>query len=91
MRQEQEANLHCDDYIFTPGFELTAGNEYTFSFWYITDGRSGWTTLEAKLCSGQTESDILSTIGTSVTSPANETYQQYVATFTPEEDGVYSM
>ena len=56
-----------DDYIFTPGFELTAGNEYTFAFWYVTDGRSGWTTLEAKLCSGQTESDILSTIGTSVT------------------------
>ncbi len=80
-----------NDYIFTPLFELTGGIEYTFAFWYVTDGRSGWTTLEAKLCSGQTESDILSTIGTSVTSPANETYQQYVATFIPEEDGVYSI
>ena len=80
-----------NDYIFTPTFELAGGTEYTFAFWYVTDGRSGWTTLEAKLCSGQTESDILSTIGTSVTSPANETYQQYVATFIPEEDGVYSI
>ncbi len=79
----------CDDYIFTPGFELTAGNEYTFSFWYITDGRSGWTTLEAKLCSGQTAADAISTIGTAVSSPVNTTYQEYTGTFIPDEDGVY--
>ena len=78
-----------NDYIFTPGFELTAGNEYTFSFWYITDGRSGWNTLEAKLCSGQTSADVISTIGTAVSSPVNETYQEYTGTFIPDEDGVY--
>ena len=74
----------CDDYIFTPGFELTAGNEYTFSFWYITDGNNGWTTLEAKLCSGQTSADVISTIGTAVSSPVNETYQEYTGTFIPD-------
>ena len=78
-----------NDYIFTPGFELTAGNEYTFSFWYVTDGNNGWTTLEAKLCSGQTEDDVISTIGTAVSSPTNTTYQEYTGTFIPDEDGVY--
>ena len=68
-----------DDYIFTPGFELT----------YITDGNNGWTTLEAKLCSGQTSADVISTIGTAVSSPVNETYQEYTGTFIPDEDGVY--
>ena len=80
-----------DDYIFTPTFELIGGNEYTFSFWYVTDGNNGWTTLEAKLCSGQTEADVISTIGTAVSSPVNDVYQEYVGTFTPEEDGVYSI
>ncbi len=79
----------CNDYMFTPGFELTAGNEYTFSFWYVTDGDNGWTTLEAKLCSEQTEADVISTIGTAVSSPTNTTYQEYTGTFIPDEDGVY--
>ena len=80
-----------DNYIFTPTFELIGGNEYTFSFWYKTDGYEGWNTLEAKLCSGQTTEDIIATIGTIVSSPVNDVYQEYVGTFTPEEDGVYSI
>jgi hypothetical protein len=32
------------DWFFTPGFAVVAGNTYQFSFWYVTDGLTGWTT-----------------------------------------------
>jgi len=30
-------------YLWTPGFQMTAGNTYVFSFYFAGDGYSGWT------------------------------------------------
>ncbi|MEI7920263.1 MAG: hypothetical protein WCH65_09365, partial [bacterium] len=39
----EEAYSATNEYIWTPGFMLTAGTSYTFSFWWAGDGSSGWT------------------------------------------------
>ncbi len=31
-----------DEYIWTPGFDLVAGESYDFTFWWAGDGYSGW-------------------------------------------------
>ena len=83
------AKYGANSYVFTPAFELTAGSPYAFSFMYITDGGSGWTTLEAGLFSAQNSSALVSAVGTPVNGPTNTTYTQYRGTFTPEESGTY--
>ena len=79
----------CDDYIFTPGFELDAQTLYSFSFWYLTDGTNGWTTLEAHLCKAQSADSIISGIGTALNNKTNIFYEQFTGDFNVEEDGVY--
>ncbi|MBP1673700.1 MAG: hypothetical protein H6Q25_1515, partial [Bacteroidetes bacterium] len=78
----------CDDRFFSPGFQLTAGTAYQFSYWYITDGYTGWNTLELGAYSGQTAATLVQAINT-VTSPTNGTYVQVIASFTPTTSGVY--
>ena len=78
----------CNDRFFTPGFQLTAGVTYNFSYWYITDGLSGWSTLELGAYSGQTATTLVQTINT-ITSPNITTYTQVNATFTPTTSDVY--
>lgn len=79
-----------DDWIFTEGLDLTAGVTYEFSFWYVTDGNSGWTTLEASFGSAQNSGAMTTAItGASVSSPTNTTYTQMTGTFTPSSDGTY--
>lgn len=82
----------CDDWFFTPLLSLTAGVTYEFSMWYITDGNSGWTTLEAKYGNSQTSGAMTGTItGASVSGPQNTTYTQMIGTFTPATTGSYSI
>jgi hypothetical protein len=78
----------CNDRFFTPGFQLTAGQTYQFSYWYITDGASGWTSLDLGVYSAQTAGNLIQTIN-SIPSPTNTTYTQVNATFIPTVDGVY--
>ncbi|HNY62413.1 MAG TPA: fibronectin type III domain-containing protein [Bacteroidales bacterium] len=77
-----------DDHFFTPGFQLQAGVAYEFSFWYVTDGLTGWNTLEAGVYSAQNASALLQTV-ISAPTLSNTTYQELSAFFTPEADGVY--
>ncbi|MCH3924751.1 MAG: choice-of-anchor J domain-containing protein [Bacteroidales bacterium] len=79
----------ADDYLFTPGFQLVAGATYNFSFYYKADGKDGFGPLAARLCSGQTSADTVSTIGIQVDTFTNTTYQEYNGTFTVGSDDVY--
>lgn len=78
----------CNDYIFTPGVNLTAGQVYQVSFWYITDGYTGWNTLQAMYGTAQ-NAGAMTLIGTPVTNPVNTTYQQFVTTVTAPTTGTY--
>ena len=83
------AQWNADSYVYTPYFELTAGTPYKFTFMYITDGSSGWSTLEAGLFTEQNSSALVSAVGTPVSGPTNTTYTQYRGVFTPTESGTY--
>jgi hypothetical protein len=78
----------CDDYIFTPELKLVAGQQYIFSFWYITDGLSGWNTLSAKMGTGATPAAMTTSLKT-ISNPKNTVYTQYADTFTATASGIY--
>lgn len=78
----------ANDYIFTPALQLTAGRTYKFSFWYITDGYSGWNSIGARLGTAPTAAAMTTTLAT-VTSPSNTFYQQSSTTFTVSTTGIY--
>ena len=77
----------ADDWLFTPEISVTAGTSYDFTFYYVTDGNSGWTTVETKYGTGQTSADMTTSIGSALSGPTNTTYQKYTATFTPSSSG----
>jgi hypothetical protein len=77
-----------DKWIFTKGIQLTAGFTYTFKAFYITDGFSGWNTLEAAYGSTQNAAGMTNTIVT-VSSPTNTTYQAITGNIIPATTGVY--
>ncbi|PZF72775.1 beta strand repeat-containing protein [Taibaiella soli] len=79
----------CQDTMFTPALNLTAGTTYQIGFWYNTDGLSGWTTLGAAIGTTPNSAAMTTTIGTPLSGPTNMTYQQYTGTFTPTTSGVY--
>lgn len=83
----------CWNRLYTPTFDLVAGGNYTFSFWYKADGGSGWGELSAGLYTSQGDtSSFVSTIGTPITSGVtNTTYQQYTGSFTISTSGTYSI
>jgi hypothetical protein len=78
----------CNDRFFTPGFQLTAGVAYQFTYWYVTDGLGGWTTLQSGAYSAQNAGSLVQTMNT-INLPTNGTYQQVVSYFTPTTDGIY--
>ncbi|MDD4683719.1 MAG: choice-of-anchor J domain-containing protein [Bacteroidales bacterium] len=79
----------CNDSFKTPEFQLTENTSYDFSFWYVTDGLDGWTSLKAELWDA-TSNTLVSVLGTPVLNPTNETYQIYSSTFTiPDETATY--
>ncbi|MGB0982448.1 MAG: T9SS type A sorting domain-containing protein [Saprospiraceae bacterium] len=84
-------NWTADDWLYTPSMDLTAGTSYDFSFYYVTDGLSGWTTLETAMGNGQTSAAMTTTIGTAVSGATNTTYTKYTATFTPATTGTYNL
>jgi len=79
-----------NEFMWTPGFELTGGTSYDLSFWWAGDNYSGWTGdvffNTSHNTSGATvlgASFVVS--GTTTT----KTYQKVLRTFTPATDGVY--
>lgn len=77
-----------NDYLFTPALNLRSGYRYAFSFWYITDGLSGWNTLRAAIGTDATATAMTMPLKT-VTSPDNTAYFRYTDTFTVGTSGTY--
>jgi len=77
------------DVLATPGFSLQAGSTYLFTFWYITDGLTGWTGLSAYWGTSPTVAGLTNLIGSTPSPQTNTTYQQFTGTFTPTVSGVY--
>lgn len=79
----------CNDYLFTPSINLIAGVQYIFSFWYLTDGNTGWTTLNVRYGSDATAAAMGTTLKT-VSNPRNTSFVQYRDTFTVTRSGTYN-
>lgn len=75
------------DWAFTPGFNLTAGQSYDFSFWYRTDGYSGWDTIRVGVGNGQ-NANAMAIIGR-MNSVTTTNYTEYRVSYTPTTSGVY--
>lgn len=79
-----------NEFIWTPGFELTAGNSYDFSFYWAGDELSGWTG-DVFYNSSQTSVGSTQLGGSFITSSTTSTlnYQKETRSFTPSSSGVY--
>jgi hypothetical protein len=79
-----------NEYIWTPGFSLTAGTSYDFSFYWAGDGYSSWV---GDVFRNTTQSSSGATqIGSSFISNgtlASSTYSQCTRSFTPATSGTY--
>lgn len=81
-------NYNATDWLYTAPVDLVAGTTYDFSYYYSTDGLSGWDSINAYVGTAQ---DIASMnpIGTSIQSPINTSYLQSLNEFTPTTSGAY--
>ncbi|MCL2435971.1 MAG: T9SS type A sorting domain-containing protein [Lentimicrobiaceae bacterium] len=80
----------CDDYIYTPSFDLLNETTYKFSFWYVTTGYSGWQTLQAELRDAIT-GELVQIIGTPLSNVLNTNWVQFSGVFTPSAAGLYTI
>ena len=78
---------YCNDWFFTPSFNFVSGTNYQVSFWYVTDGNTGWLSLKAGYGATQSAAGMTTTVGTPLTNVINTTYAQYVGTFTATSTG----
>ncbi len=72
----------------TAPFFLYEGEEYEFSFWYITCGSYNFSILKGVL---NNPDGTTKTIGDSIQSPMNTAYEEYFGVFEVEEDGYYTI
>lgn len=82
----------CNDWIWLPAFDMQAGKTYQFSFWYVTDGLTGWNSLTASYGTAANAASMVNPIITNTLNGAvngPSTYQQLMGTFTPAANGVY--
>jgi len=86
----RESYTATDEYMWTPGFQLTAGTLYDFSFWWAGDNYAGWTgdvfmnTSQVSTGAAQIGTSFVES-GTTTT----KTYQQFLYTFAPSANGTY--
>jgi len=76
-------------YLFTPGFALTAGISYDFSYYWVGDNHSGWTAdLLYNTSQSETGATVLTNfISSSTTTSSSYTYQSQ--NFIPPTTGNY--
>jgi len=79
----------CNDWAFTPTFDLTSGTSYDFSFWYKCDGQYAFDSLKVYVGNGQTVTAMTQQVGTGLSAILNTTYQKFTGTFTPTTNGIY--
>ena len=79
-----------NEYVWSPGFQLTAGTSYDFSFWWAGDNLAGW---QGDVFFNTTQSSVGATqIGLPfvvLTDVTTKTYQQEIYQFTPVTSGTY--
>lgn len=75
-------------WVYTPGFQLTAGTSYDFSFYMMNkDGTAGFT-MDVAYGSSATIAGMTSTLQTGYAAN-NTTYSQFKYTFVPSSTGTY--
>jgi hypothetical protein len=86
----RESYSATDEFIWTPGFTLTAGITYEFSFWWAGDGYSGWTG-DVFYNTSQNSAGAVQLGASFVTSDqtTTKTYYEVVRTFTPSVTQIY--
>ena len=79
-----------NEFVWTPGFALTAGSSYTFSFWWAGDDYDGWDgdiwTNTAQISTGATQLGAAFVVNTDLTT---KTYQQVTRVFTAPTSDIY--
>ena len=80
-------SFNANSWLFTPGMQLTGGQTYEFSFWYVhTDAIAGHT-LNVGVGSAANAAS-MSPLG-SIVDVVNTTYEKAAYLFTPVSSGVY--
>ena len=86
----REPWLATDEYVWTPGFTLTGGTSYDFSFWWAGDTYAGW---QGDIYYNTSASDVGATqLGTSfvaLTTTTTKTYAEALRHFIPSVTGTY--
>jgi hypothetical protein len=86
----RESYSATNEYIWTPGFALTAGQAYDFSFWWAGDGYDEW---DGDVFVNGAQSSVGATqLGAPFVDFATittKTYAQVTRTFTPATSGIY--
>ncbi len=81
-------NYTADDWFFTVGINLTAGESYDFSYWYITDGNSGWTEVSSWVGTAQDAASMTDSL-TGIANSTITSYEELRGTFVAPSTGVY--
>lgn len=79
---------YFDVWDFTPGFQLTAGVSYNYSFWFKTADATPGYIVSSAVGSSQTIGAMTTVLGT-ITNANASSYTQVTYTFTPTTSGVY--
>lgn len=77
-----------NEFMWTPGFDLTAGVTYEVSYYYSTDGHAGWTNIGLYSNTSQTSAGAI-LMGSLVSNPTNTAYTKLKRYFTPATTGTY--
>ncbi len=75
-------------WAYTPGFQLSAGSSYDFSFYMMNKNGTAGFTMDVAYGTSQTSADMTNSL-VSGYAANNTTYQKFTYTFTPPADGVY--
>lgn len=81
----------ANEWMITPGFQLTAGTNYDFSFYWAGDGLTGWDGHVG--VNGTQDTTGITILGapfvTNTVATPLSTYAQVIRTFTPATTGTY--
>jgi hypothetical protein len=86
----RESWLATNEYVWTPGFALTSGTSYDFSFWWAGDTYAGWTGdifyNTTQISTGATQLGTSFVVDATVTT---KTYAQVINTFVAPSTATY--